>query len=130
MKTNMQNIGLNAQVAETIAQRVRIIRSYCNKTQVQFSKMLDIPQSTISQIECGQVTPSYDVLKKLNELGFDLEWIFTGHTSEKKLAKNKVVNSLSNWDRVRINSLLNKLDDDEVKFCRQWLELYVSSLKK
>ena len=126
----MQNIGLNAQVAETIAQRVRIIRSYCNKTQVQFSKMLDIPQSTISQIECGQVTPSYDVLKKLNELGFDLEWIFTGHTSEKKLAKNKVVNSLSNWDRVRINSLLNKLDDDEVKFCRQWLELYVSSLKK
>lgn len=110
--------------SETIAQRVKSLRNHYNMTQDEFASELGILQSTLSEIERGNVNPKFETLQRLGNLidHNDLEWLLYG---------NKVEDiNTSKWNKKRFERLLDKLSDDELNFCRQWLELYVNSLKK
>lgn len=110
--------------SETIAQRVKSLRNHYNMTQDEFASELGILQSTLSEIERGNVKPKFETLQRLGNLidHNDLEWLLYG---------NKVEDiNTSKWNKKRFEALLDKLSDDELNFCRQWLELYVNSLKK
>ena len=110
--------------SETIAQRVKNLRNHYNMTQDEFASELGILQSTLSEIERGNVNPKFETLQRLGNLidHNDLEWLLYG---------NKVEDiNTSKWNKKRFETLLDKLSDDELNFCRQWLELYVNSLKK
>lgn len=110
--------------SETIAQRVKSLRNHYNMTQDEFASELGILQSTLSEIERGNVKPKFETLQRLGNLidHNDLEWLLYGN-------KVKDINT-SKWNKKRFETLLDKLSDDELNFCRQWLELYVNSLKK
>ncbi|WP_304152595.1 helix-turn-helix domain-containing protein [Megamonas hypermegale] len=109
--------------SETIAQRVKSLRNHYNMTQDEFAAELGILQSTLSAIECGNVKPKFETLQRLGNLidHDNLEWLLYGNTEDINTSK---------WDRKRFEALLDRLSEDELKFCRQWLELYVNSLKK
>lgn len=110
--------------SETIAQRVKSLRNHYNMTQDEFASELGILQSTLSEIERGNVNPKFETLQRLGNLidHNDLEWLLYG---------NKVEDiNTSKWNKKRFETLLDKLSDDELNFCRQWLKLYVNSLKK
>ena len=98
--------------SETIAQRVKSLRNHYNMTQDEFAAELGILQSTLSAIECGNVKPKFETLQRLGNLidHDNLEWLLYG--------------------RKRFEALLDRLSEDELKFFRQWLVLYVNSLKK
>lgn len=119
------NIELNIEKEETLAQRIRVVRGYFGKSQEAFAKDLDISQSAMSAIELGRVVPSADVIQKIGRMGFDLEWLIYGETNKKP---DKMPNT--NFEKIRINKLLSFLTQEEIHFCRKWLELYLKSLKK
>jgi transcriptional regulator with XRE-family HTH domain len=114
----------------TLAERIRVVRGYYNKSQTEFAKELEISQSAMSAIELDRVIPSADILQKIGKMGFDLDWLLYGESSKKKLAETTVANTALNWEKIRINKILGSLSHEELRFCRQWLELYVKSLKK
>ena len=114
----------------TIAHRIKIMRKYSGKTQIEFAKELGILQPTLSAIEQGKQAPSFEMLQKLGRLGFDLKWLLYGDTNEDEIMSHDAVKVISKWDQYRISTILSKMSKEEVRFCRQWLELYFKSLNK
>lgn len=119
-----KNIDINIfENSETISKRIKNIRKYYKMNQQDFAKELGILQSTLSEIERGNVNPQFKTLQLLGDMigRSNLEWLLYGKTETIKTDE---------WNKTRINNLLIKLNADELKFCREWLELYVNSLKK
>lgn len=119
-----KNIDINIfENSETISKRIKNIRKYYKMNQQDFAKELGILQSTLSEIERGNVNPQFKTLQLLGDMigRSNLEWLLYGKTE---------VIKTDEWNKTRINNLLIKLNVDELKFCREWLELYVNSLKK
>ena len=108
--------------SETISKRIKNIRKYYKMNQQDFAKELGILQSTLSEIERGNVSPQFKTLQLLGDMigRSNLEWLLYGKTETIKTDE---------WNKTRINNLLIKLNENELKFCREWLELYVNSLK-
>lgn len=103
------------------------MRKYSGKTQIEFAKELGISQPILSALEQGKQFPSFEMIQKLGRLGFDLEWLLYGDTNEDEIMSN-VVKVISKWDQYRISTILSKMTKEQVRFCRQWLELYAKSL--
>lgn len=112
----------------TIAQRIRVMRKYSGKTQIEFAKELGISQPILSALEQGKQFPSFEMIQKLGRLGFDLKWLLYGDTNEDEIMSHNVVKVISKWDQYRISTILSKMTKEQVRFCRQWLELYAKSL--
>lgn len=120
----MKNIDVDIfENSETISKRIKNIRKYYKMNQQDFAKEIGILQSTLSEIERGNVSPQFKTLQLLGDMigRSNLEWLLYGKTETIKTDE---------WNKTRINNLLIKLNADELKFCREWLELYVNSLKK
>ena len=122
MTVRTMNINI-FENSETISKRIKNIRKYYKMNQQDFAKELGILQSTLSEIERGNVNPQFKTLQLLGDMigRSNLEWLLYGKTE---------VIKTDEWNKTRINNLLIKLNADELKFCREWLELYVNSLKK
>lgn len=120
MKTTDVTIFENS---ETISNRIKSIRKYYKMNQKELAKELGILQSTLSEIERGNVNPQFKTLQLLGDMigRSNLEWLLYGKTE---------IIKTNEWNKARINNLLLKLNANELKFCREWLELYVNSLKK
>lgn len=119
-----KNIDINIfENSETISKRIKNIRKYYKMNQQDFAKELGILQSTLSEIERGNVNPQFKTLQLLGDMigRSNLEWLLYGKTE---------IIKTDEWNKTRINNLLLKLNSNELKFCREWLELYVNSLKK
>ena len=112
----------------TIAQRIRVMRKYSGKTQIEFAKELGISQPILSALEQGKQFPGFEMIQKLGRLGFDLKWLLYGDTNEDEIMSHNVVKVISKWDQYRISTILSKMTKEQVRFCRQWLELYAKSL--
>ena len=112
----------------TIAQRIGVMRKYSGKTQIEFAKELGISQPILSALEQGKQFPSFEMIQKLGRLGFDLKWLLCGDTNEDEIMSHNVVKVISKWDQYRISTILSKMTKEQVRFCRQWLELYAKSL--
>lgn len=115
--------------ADTLAQRIKVIRVYYDKSQEEFAKDLSISQSALSSIEHGTI-PSAEVIQKLGKMGFSLEWLLYGENNQPTSPKQVLEDTAADWEHTRINKLLNALSHDKLKLCRQCLELFVASFTK
>lgn len=64
--------------AETVGDRVRIIRIALSMSQSQFAKRLNIQQPVVSYIESGARPISKRILDVLVSEGFSADWIMNG----------------------------------------------------
>lgn len=62
-----------------LSSRLKQVRESLKMSQTQMSKLLSIGQSTLSQLETGNSSPSFEVLNKLAERAdVNLNWLVTG----------------------------------------------------
>lgn len=113
---------------KTIGGRVQYIRNYQKKKQSDFAKDLKITQSTLSLIERNEVKPTFEAFQRLGKMGFNLEWLLYGPMEKKQPTSRVYENKVMQWDKTRINKAIDKLSKNELRFCRQLVELYVSSV--
>lgn len=61
---------------ETMGQRIKKTRKMMKMTQVEFAKLLDIPQPSISAYEKDKYLPSFEVIGKImKECNVSFEWL-------------------------------------------------------
>ena len=63
---------------KSIGRRIREIRGF-DLTQVQFGRVLGVPQTQVSKYELGLSEPTVELLLKLRKFsGKSIDWILTG----------------------------------------------------
>lgn len=61
---------------ETMGQRIKKTRKMMKMTQVEFAKLLDVPQPSISAYEKDKYLPSFEVIGKImKECNISFEWL-------------------------------------------------------
>lgn len=61
---------------ETMGQRIKKTRKMMKMTQVEFAKLLDVPQPSISAYEKDKYLPSFEVIEKImKECNVSFEWL-------------------------------------------------------
>lgn len=66
---------------ETMGQRIKKTRKMMKMTQVEFAKLLDVPQPSISAYEKDKYLPSFEVIGKImKECNVSFEWL-NGYSS-------------------------------------------------
>ena len=107
-----------------IGKRFKAVRLSYGDDQITFAEKLGISQSYLSAIERGTRQPSVRVMKTLADMGFSIDWIYSGKSSDnlKSLKKRQK-------DMAFIREKLDAMTDDEVSFIRGWLEAFDSAHK-
>lgn len=107
-----------------IGKRFKAVRLSYGDDQITFADKLGISQSYLSAIERGTRQPSVRVMKTLADMGFSIDWIYSGKSSDnlKSLKKRQK-------DLAFIREKLDAMTDDEVSFIRGWLEAFDSTHK-
>lgn len=107
-----------------IGKRFKAVRLSYGDDQITFADKLGISQSYLSAIERGTRQPSVRVMKTLADMGFSIDWIYSGKSSDnlKSLKKRQK-------DMAFIRDKLDAMTDDEVSFIRGWLEAFDSTHK-
>lgn len=107
-----------------IGKRFKAVRLSYGDDQITFAERLGISQSYLSAIERGTRQPSVRVMKTLADMGFSIDWIYSGKSSDnlKSLKKRQK-------DMAFIRDKLDAMTDDEVSFIRGWLEAFDSTHK-
>lgn len=107
-----------------IGKRFKAVRLSYGDDQITFADKLGISQSYLSAIERGTRQPSVRVMKTLADMGFSIDWIYSGKSSDnlKSLKKRQK-------DMAFIREKLDAMTDDEVSFIRGWLEAFDSTHK-
>ena len=102
-----------------IGKRFKAVRLSYGDDQITFAEKLGISQSYLSAIERGTRQPSVRVMKTLADMGFSIDWIYSGKSSDnlKSLKKRQA-------DLAFIRDKLDAMTDDEVSFIRGWLEAF------
>ena len=102
----------------------KAVRLSYGDDQITFAEKLGISQSYLSAIERGTRQPSVRVMKTLADMGFSIDWIYSGKSSDnlKSLKKRQA-------DLAFIRDKLDAMTDDEVSFIRGWLEAFDSTHK-
>jgi transcriptional regulator with XRE-family HTH domain len=114
----------------TMAHRIKVIRTYYQKSQMDFAHDLGISQSALSSLENGSTSPSAEVLQKLGRMGFALEWILYGENNQPESAAIVLEQSANDWEIAQIQKLLLKLPQEKLKMWRQMLEIYIAAETK
>ena len=109
----------------SINERIKNIRKDNNLSQIDFSRVLNIKQATLSQIENDVIAPSLDIIKKIiGNYNISYEWLIDGVGTMLKEEKNtyiynSVVNENSIENKITNNGLINytieKIKDLETK---------------
>ena len=107
-----------------IGKRFKAVRLSYGDDQITFAEKLGISQSYLSAIERGTRQPSVRVMKTLADMGFSIDWIYSGKSTDnlKSLKKRQA-------DLAFIRDKLDAMTDDEVSFIRGWLEAFDSTHK-
>ena len=114
----------------TMAHRIKVIRTYYQKSQMDFAHDLGISQSALSSLENGSTSPSAEVLQKLGRMGFALEWILYGENNQPESSAIVLEQSANDWEIAQIQKLLLKLPQEKLKMWRQMLEIYIATETK
>ena len=112
---------------DSLAHRVKVIRTYFNKSQDEFAKELAISQSALSAIERGQGQPGTEALQKLGRMGFDLNWILYGESNGENAPGNIIEKTAADREKARILKILDTLPQNKLRVLRQCLELITKS---
>jgi transcriptional regulator with XRE-family HTH domain len=61
---------------DQIGERIKYIRKFNNKTQIQFAEILGISQASLSEVESGKSKPMFDTLMTLGSVyHIDMNWL-------------------------------------------------------
>lgn len=111
--------------AETVGQRIRVMRVYFRRSQAEFAKELGISQSMMSSMESDYTAPTYDVLCQLGKMGFSLHWIMYGETEQNLSATTVLEENATVWEIQKINVLLSSLPRKKIGMVRKCLEVFM-----
>ena len=75
--------------SNSLSQKIIKIREKAGLNQTEFSKLLDIPQSSISSFENGTSIPHYNTLKKLINISkkYDIKFLLEDMLNAEELVK-------------------------------------------
>lgn len=109
---------------ETIGYRIKVIRTSMGLNQKEFAELLDTYQVKISHIESNILQPNLNIIKKLAAMGYDMNWLLNGEPSP------QIAEYVStNIEIMKIATVLEKLDINQLKFISNFIDLYLNSLK-
>ena len=75
--TSQKNISIRVDL-KAIGRRIREIRGF-ELSQVEFGRVLGLPQTQVSKYELGLSVPTVEILLKLKAYsGKSIDWILTG----------------------------------------------------
>ena len=114
---------------DTLALRIKSIRTYFGQSQEAFAKELSISQSALSAIELDKVSPPVEAIQKLGRMGFDVNWLLYGKTNVTETPKEIFEKNAVDWETKRILKLLSNYTQDKLRVLRQCLEL-IDHIKK
>lgn len=103
----------------TIADRIKLVRKYCNLSQMEFAGMIGVSQTHISKIESGKDNASNKVLLALcSEFDINFDWLKNGTgdmkaQEETGLSPNEIASKIKTY-------LLNS-SPMESDFCTMFL---------
>lgn len=96
-----------------IGKRIKLLRTENNLTQLEFAKILNIANSTLSQYEAGNRVPSDDIKKKIADFfNVSMDYLL-GRTD----IRNETINKLTQKDekdiQKELDALMRKLESEE-----------------
>lgn len=118
-----RELMLTSTETET-GKRFKVVRLSYGDDQITFAEKLGISQSYLSAIERGTRQPSVRVMKTLADMGFSIDWICNGKSTDNLQSLKK-----RQEDLAFIRNKLDAMTDDEVSFIRGWLEAFDSTHK-
>ncbi len=109
----------------SINKRISHIRKFNKLNQIEFSKLLNVKQSNISQIESGKIAPSLEILLKIiSNFNISCEWLLIG---KGEMIKSNVLHEpqeeYGDHAEIKIIEYENKLLKKEIDNLRRKLVL-------
>lgn len=103
--------------------RLKMIRKKEELTQAEFSELLDIGKTTYIRYEKGERSIPSDVLSKISQMGYSIDWLLTGqgsmHKPETKKAPDKDAGGIINDHDLDYNSKEEQVRQDIIDLLEQ-----------
>ena len=110
---------------ETMGYRLKVIRNSLGMNQEEFAKLFNTHQEKISSIERNLRAPTLAIIQKISSMGYDMNWFLNGVQQDNNLA-DYVSNNI---EIMRIVAALEALDNKQLKFISNFVDMYIDSLK-
>lgn len=116
----------------TINERISIVRKAKNLKQSEFSVIVGVPRSTISEVENKKTKPSTDIIVGISN-GFsdiNIDWVLTGKGEMYKTEGNDAANETMDREAVKLLEMLNALPPAEKRDALMVLESKLSAIEQ
>lgn len=110
---------------ETIGYRLKVIRNSLGMNQEEFAKLFNTHQEKISSIERSLRAPTLAIIQKISSMGYDMNWFLNGVQQDNNLS-DYVSNNI---EIMRIVAALENLDNKQLKFISNFVDMYIDSLE-
>lgn len=110
---------------ETMGYRLKVIRNSLGMNQEEFAKLFNTHQEKISSIERNLTAPTLAIIQKISSMGYDMNWFLNGVQQDTYLA-DYVSNNI---EIMRIVAALENMDNKQIKFISNFVEMYIDSLE-
>ena len=110
---------------ETMGYRLKVIRNSLGMNQEEFAKLFNTHQGKISSIERNLTAPTLAIIQKISSMGYDMNWFLNGVQQDTNLA-DYVSNNI---EIMRIVAALENMDNKQIKFISNFVEMYIESLE-
>lgn len=110
---------------ETMGYRLRVIRNSLGMNQAEFAKLFNTHQEKISGIERNLTAPTLSIIRKISSMGYDMNWFLNGEQQDAGVA-DYVSNNI---EIMKIVAALEELNNKQIKFISNFVDMYIESLK-
>lgn len=110
---------------KTMGYRLKVIRNSLGMNQEEFAKLFNTHQEKISSIERNLTAPTLAIIQKISSMGYDMNWFLNGVQQDTNLA-DYVSNNI---EIMRIVAALENMDNKQIKFISNFVEMYIDSLE-
>ena len=110
---------------ETMGYRLKVIRNSLGMNQEEFAKLFNTHQEKISSIERNLTAPTLAIIQKISSMGYDMNWFLNGVQQDTNLA-DYVSNNI---EIMRIVAALENMENKQIKFISNFVEMYIDSLE-
>ena len=107
---------------ETMGYRLKVIRNSLGMNQ---EELFNTHQEKISSIERNLTAPTLAIIQKISSMGYDMNWFLNGVQQDTNLA-DYVSNNI---EIMRIVAALENMDNKQIKFISNFVEMYIESLE-
>lgn len=116
---------------ESIAERMKYLRNSFNLSQKEFSKIIGLGQSRLSEIESGKNKPSFDTLVAISEnFSISMDWLISGTGSIMEKHDNPQNETTYSYDEVKLIESFRLLTERQKGRIEQQIDNYIDENKK